>query len=422
MFISYVTENSYSFWQQNTLTAVAKRSCKERLIDATFEPFAGARNRLLKVMTIYGSNASGKSNLLHSLFDMINRITSDGYISNEGEAMSETPYFFDPDGAGFKKPTFHELTFQIEACQYRYGYMAANKIQKEWLYKSENGTRKEKILFLRNENGFEVNTLQGADELIQRKTRSDTLFLAVCSRFAVSEAESIVDYLAKCMYVVSPGRLQSTYTARMLEGHILDDKIKSFMIKIDPSIGDITVTKEEETSDKINPDGKISKRQIRKINIRPRMSDGTMFKGNVPFSAIASDGTQKAFCLAGPIFRALESGGAIFIDELSAKFHPHLSLAIIHLFNSKSSNPHNAQLIFTSHDTSLLGQKVKDPSTGKIEKLFRRDQICIVEKSNAMSNISRLSDKAHGFVRKDVSLEKAFLDNTFGGSEKICFL
>lgn len=44
---------------------------------------------------------------------------------------------------------------------------------------------------------------------------------------------------------------------------------------------------------------------------------------------------------------------------------------IVKLFNSKKSNPNNAQLIFTTHDVYVLSQK-----------LFRRDQIWFCEKNN----------------------------------------
>lgn len=420
MFISYTAGNSYSFWEASTLSALAKRSCKERLNESTFETQPGSTDRLLKVLTIYGSNASGKSNLFHSLFDMINRVTTDGYVTSNEDRLSETPFFLDPQGAGFKKPTLHELVFQIGPIRYRYGYEAADIVHKEWLYRADPN-KKERCLFERDSTTFTKCNLAGADNLIQQKTRKDALFLSVCSRFAVKEAEEIVFYLQENMYVVSPSRMLASRTARMLEERDLDNQIKSFMMQIDQGIGDLSVKVEDESEDKINADGKVMRRQRRVINMKPKMVDGSLYKRDIPFLAMASDGTKKAFCLAGPIFRALQIGGAIFIDELSAKFHPLLSLAIIQLFTSTETNPYNAQLIFTSHDASLLGQKIQGPNSIKPDKLFRRDQICIVEKHNAMSTISRLSDKKHGFVRKDASFDKSFLENEFGGAEKINF-
>ena len=88
-----------------------------------------------------------------------------------------------------------------------------------------------------------------------------------------------------------------------------------------------------------------------------------------PFRKNESEGTIKYFSLAYPIIDALDNGKRLIIDEFDSKMHPLLTCRIITLFNSKETNPKNAQLIFTTHDTNLLSANI-----------FRRDQIWFTQK------------------------------------------
>ena len=92
------------------------------------------------------------------------------------------------------------------------------------------------------------------------------------------------------------------------------------------------------------------------------------------FDYCESQGTQKLFELAGPLFEALHHGRLLVMDELDAKMHPLISQHIIRLFSNEKTNPHHAQLLFTTHDTNLLSSH-----------LLRRDQIWFTEKDKAES-------------------------------------
>jgi uncharacterized protein len=83
-----------------------------------------------------------------------------------------------------------------------------------------------------------------------------------------------------------------------------------------------------------------------------------------------SDGTKRLFNLAGPWLDVLENGYVLFFDELNLHLHPHLAHFLVELFHNPAINKKNAQLIFTTHDTSILGQDI-----------FRRDQIWFCDKN-----------------------------------------
>jgi AAA15 family ATPase/GTPase len=113
-------------------------------------------------------------------------------------------------------------------------------------------------------------------------------------------------------------------------------------------------------------------------------------------------GTQKLFALAGPLLDILENGKVLVIDELDRSLHPLLVRHIVKVFQDSDSNPNGAQLIFTTHDTSLL-----DPT------LLRRDQIWLTEKNSDQS--TELVPLSAFSVRKNEALERGYLGGRYGG-------
>lgn len=89
------------------------------------------------------------------------------------------------------------------------------------------------------------------------------------------------------------------------------------------------------------------------------------------------------------------------IDEMEARLHPLMTCAILKLFCSLETNPNRAQLIFTTHDTNLLSNK-----------LFRRDQIWFIEKDQQSS--SHLYSLAEIKVRNDASFESDYIEGRYG--------
>ena len=122
---------------------------------------------------------------------------------------------------------------------------------------------------------------------------------------------------------------------------------------------------------------------------------------------IPQDLPMELFDLSGPIFETLYSGSVLVIDELDAKMHPLISQYIIELFNNPETNPKNAQLIFTTHDTHLLSQKI-----------LRRDQIWFTEKdSKEQTDLYSLIDIVlpdGTKPRNDANYEKNYIAGRYG--------
>jgi AAA15 family ATPase/GTPase len=107
------------------------------------------------------------------------------------------------------------------------------------------------------------------------------------------------------------------------------------------------------------------------------------------------------FALAVPILDTLKNGEVLVVDELDARFHPLMTRTIIDLFNSNDTNPHNAQLIFMTHDTNLLNKIV-----------FRRDQIWFLEKNK--EGVSDLYSLVEFKVDKNSDFENDYIKGKYG--------
>ena len=114
-----------------------------------------------------------------------------------------------------------------------------------------------------------------------------------------------------------------------------------------------------------------------------------------------SAGTQALMQLLGPVFNRLQDGGVLIIDELNVALHPLVSRELIGLFSNPQTNLGKAQLIFSTHDTSIL-------TSG----LLRRDQIWFAEKdkSGATSVYPLSSIK----VRTTDNWERGYITGRFG--------
>ena len=115
-----------------------------------------------------------------------------------------------------------------------------------------------------------------------------------------------------------------------------------------------------------------------------------------------SAGTQLFFSLSGPLLDLLERGRLLIVDELDSSLHPLLVQRIVDLFQSPETNPKGAQLVFTTHDVSLLDSQK-----------MRRDQVWFTEKDN--DQVSHLFPLLDFSPRKGEALEKNYLGGRYGG-------
>lgn len=389
MIIQFSFENFLSFKEQATLSLVAS-ALKENqsLVDDIVFDLNGTNISLLKSAVIYGANASGKSNIIKALnffkWYVIN--SSKGVQSSERIEVESFRLSKETD----KEPSFFEAIFADENIQYRYGFeLDANRVYREWLFQKINKRKSKEVeLFFRNGEDYSIHQkfLIGRELVTKKMVRENALLLSVAAQFNESVAVDIIKWLSDTT-IVTKGNDESIWeqATKQIDNPKMRERIVSFAQFADFGISDVRKVDNTLTSSHIQYD-----EQGNSVN-----------NITFPFLKSESEGTIKYFMLAYPIIDALDNGKRLIIDEFDSKMHPLLTSKIISLFNSSKTNPKNAQLIFTTHDTNLLNAG-----------LFRRDQIWFTQKDfyGATELYSLLEYK----VRNNAPYEKEYLMGKYG--------
>lgn len=396
MLIEFTVGNYRSFRDKKTFTMVATAE-KEHEYENVFE--CGKLN-LLKSAGIYGPNSSGKSNFINALSKMKDLIINSQKESQAGQPINIEPFLLNPRTEA--EPSYFEIVFYSKYAQkrYRYGFEANRKgIISEWLfYTPDKPYGREVFLFEREGDRFDIgNQLKAEANGLGSRTRPNALFLSVLAQFNSKTAIDVMGWFLRLAILSGINDIAlGQFTAEALfdgKKSILDF-IKQFDLgfdRIDVSKEDIPKSKKDAflnllhlLPDEIRNDVNLSS-SVTKVNTsHKRYNDNGQDVGETYFDMEIheSDGTQRIFALAWPLLDVLNSGMVLVIDELEARLHEKLIKRIIQLFNSRFPNRKNAQLIFATHNLSILSSE-----------FFRRDQIYLVEKDKyGASDLFSLSD------------------------------
>ncbi|MEH2463336.1 AAA family ATPase [Nostoc sp.] len=411
MLIEFSVGNYRSFKEQVTFSMVAANLvAKDKKLDENNVFEVDNDLKLLKSAAIYGANASGKSNLATALNFMKWFMINSSRETQSTEKIDVEQFKLSTETEG--KPSFFEIVFLMNGKRYRYGFEATiDKVVSEWLFYVPK--LKETKLFERKLDKISVSKTYKADG-IQQKTRRNALFLSVSAQFNVHIAEKILDWLTNKVALISTlnDRGYRGYTLSCLMDNENKDEIFQLLKKLDLGFSDVTVEESEITADSLpkglpdelknlilNGKGKLSSVQTIHQKFDGKGSPVSIEIFNLDEQE--SEGTKKVFALAGPLVDTLKNGKVLIIDEFDARIHPLISRAIVELFNSKETNPDNAQLIFMTHDTNLLNNK-----------LFRRDQVWFTEKNRY--GITDLYSLAEYNISNDASFESDYIQGRYG--------
>ncbi|MCP4138603.1 MAG: ATP-binding protein [bacterium] len=397
MFIEFNVNNYKSFRDLTTFSMVASTPIKEfgdeNIFLARFpESQRAGELPLLKSAAVYGANASGKSNLLKAIAFMKLFVINS---SKNTQAFEEIPVSrFMLNDKNELEPSLFEIIFIHEDVRYRYGFeIDVSEVHNEWLFYSPKG--KEAKLFVREKNNIELGSYFKEGKGLIDKTRDNALFLSVAAQFNGEISTKIMNWFLDLNIISGlddAGYLD--YTLARTDDPIFRDALFELLKIADLGIYGIVLQKNEAPNDESQDNILLSLHQ--------KYDKKNKKRGDVAFNFdVESKGTQKIFAMAGPILDTLEEGKILFVDELDARFHPLMTKFIIQLFNSKEYNPNNAQLIFATHDTNLLSNK-----------LFRRDQLWFTEKDRyGATDLYSLSDYK---VRADASFAKDYILGKYG--------
>ena len=178
--------------------------------------------------------------------------------------------------------------------------------------------------------------------------------------------------------------------------------MRDFLASADISISDVLSVPRQGFHQNImfGPEGTQVTREEREI-LTPQFVHNTEH-GSASFELHEeSQGTQRLYALAAPVLDVLKNGRLLIVDELDSSLHPLLVRRLVRMFHQPELNPHGAQLLFTTHDTSLLDRT-----------LFRRDQIWFTEKDRDQA--TRLYPLTDFSPRESEAWEKGYLIGRYG--------
>ncbi len=407
MLIQFSVKNFRSFQDRQTLSLMRAKG-GELMTSNTFGAPGGIS--LLRSAVMYGPNAGGKTNFMKALRAMQETVLGSARESQTGDSLPMTPFRLSQ--AARKKPCEFEAIFIADGVRYQYGFAATeDRIVEEWLLAFPKG-RSQHWLSRRwnaadNKHEWQIgSSLTGTKQLWRNSTRDNALFLSTAVQLNSEQLRPIYTWFSKTLRMANIQGWSPKFSASLCEkdgrekAHIMD-----YLRAADVGVEDIDVEKKQFDDVELPDDMPDQVREEMKGRTFARITTSHVDAegGIVNFDlSDESHGTEKIFALSGPWIDSLNNGYVVFIDELNVGLHPYLTRFLVQLFNSSAYNPNNAQLVFTTHETSILTQD-----------LFRRDQVWFCEKENDhASKMIPLTDFSPRKGREN--LEQAYLSGRYG--------
>lgn len=412
MLIDFTVENYRSIKEPVTLSAIAQSRGSVRVMDGTsrrrvkpdneIAPAYSAEGRdfeLLPVLGIFGANASGKSNVVRALDDLL-RFMAFGANRERESLRGFVPFRL--NRSTINAPTRFELRVALDDFVYTYRLsLDRSRILSEHLEHIPPAPLRTRLLFHREwqssvgkyvwKNGADFG---GPHTQLQALIKEhQPLISLLVDNLDVEVIQMLTTWLGTRPVGISLGveDIDQEFAAKLChEKPMFRNQVLDLVRRFDTGISDIDVRASGFEQDK-------SDDQEYRVIVSHDTADGRILWSLEEESI----GTQRLFGLAYRILEALEWNTPLIVDELGSNIHPNITRSIVRLFQKPQTNPGCAQLIFTSHDNTL-----------QRGNLLRRDQIWFTQKRpDGSTELYPLSDFK---VRNDLAIDKAYLDGRFG--------
>ncbi len=415
MLVQFSVANFKSIKDPQTLSLVAskgKEVADNQTLDASHSG-GGSGIKLLPSAAIYGANAAGKSNLLEALNVMRVIIQESAQQQHRGDFLPVKSFKLNPTTRN--APVEFEVIFIAEGVRYQYGFSATrDRIVEEWLLaypknRPQDWLSREWDEKKKKHQWHLGASLVGEKKLWQKSTRDNALFLSTAIQLNSQQLEPVFDWFNETICMVGIAGWNPNFSASFCDTKDNKEKVLEYLQAADLDIDNIQVEKVASEQDKIS---EALPKPLREDVIKD-LEGKNSYKTQTVHQDIdgepvvfnleeESTGTQKLFSLAAPWIDVLAKGRVLFVDEMNNSMHPKLVEHLVNLFNNKKTNPNNAQLIFTTHETSILNQKT-----------LRRDQIWFCEKDKLQTTqVYPLSDFRPRTGREN--LEQMYLSGRYG--------
>jgi len=427
--INFTVDYFRSFGVEQTLNMVATalRDHPGHCVE-----ISGTEKSVLRVGVIYGANASGKSNLVKAVLFaqqiILGRTTLKGLAQNRFRFVKK------------EKPASFEFRFLSSGQVFVYGFTTTEEaIVEEWLDATSVSGREVNVFTRRMQDidigrlrSFGVNgaTPQRALRALKELgVRNDQLLLNKIVELPDQRRgellSRVVWWFAKCLSVVPA---ESPY-APLMDMIDADDNFRrfcgAFLRNVGTGIDDLSIEKARIEADKVPKplldhlqssggsnvalllggpgialelDADEPNKIVRRLlNARHQVNSEDY---SISFQE-ESDGIKRCLNLLPALYHLKRQSRVFVVDEIDRSLHPLLCHALLKLFLDACPG-HSQQMIVTTHETHLLDLD-----------LLRRDEVWFLEKDRQQQ--SHLSSLADWNARKDLRIEKGYLQGRFGG-------
>ncbi|MFF3953755.1 ATP/GTP-binding protein [Streptomyces sp. NPDC001890] len=404
MLLRFRVANHRSIRDECELSLIGSESGESRA-RATGLSHEGRDVSALPVLGVFGANAAGKSNLLSALREMRAAVRTSFADWAKTPGVPRKPFKLDRESAEETSLYEVDLTLGRSRTRFTYGFeLSDERVEAEWLHAYPNGKRE--IWFDREagrpeaEGGefvFEGDGFKGRRDDLVALTRSDALFLSTGATLNDPQLSALHRWFLDNLWLVTPGadvEHRTRWTQELIEQNVKDgyrERVMNLLAAADLGITGMDVDPETGA-----------------VRLRHRTADGD--ETPLDFLTEESFGTHAWFAFLGPMLTVLDKGAVLLVDELDSSLHPTLAAEVVRIFQDPKANPRNAQLIFTTHDATLLGSEVLDRPLG-------RDQVWITIKSR--SGATELYPVTAAHPKDGENLERGYLRGRYGGVPRV---
>lgn len=402
MFLEFRVRNFRSFREEAVLSmaASADTSMMETHTSATgLEKIP----RVVNSAAVFGANASGKSNFVKAIAYAKSMVTTSTQIAPDKES-NLAPFRMRDDHSAF--PTMFEFTFVIRGTRYQYGFeVTRTEVHAEWLLVYEKS--KPQVWFSRSreksgEHKFTFSDyFMGSKKLWESATRKEVLFLTTAIQLNNGQLKELYQAIGDVVVFEHGSRIGHDYSAGFIELPHNLQRITKLLNAADTGISAVSTETRAGKSVKWNLESNETEFSDAELKIPHfgHAANGQTYDFELGEESM---GTQTYFGLLGPLLNILDEGQMLVIDELDSSLHPLLVQEIVGMFHDPTMNKNGAQLLFTTHDVTLMDS----------ERL-RRDQIWLTEKDRGQ--VSHLFPLLDFSPRKGEALERNYMGGRYGG-------
>ncbi|WP_419917880.1 AAA family ATPase [Candidatus Poriferisocius sp.] len=416
--LSFRAANVRSFRDDLELSLLATKMGEKRYSRSVPWQQKGSSRGVLAVAGIFGANGSGKSNLLKAMNDMRRHVLLSFRSGNPTGGMPRQPFLLDPDLRS--QPSRYEVDVVVGGVRHEYGFIIDDQeVLEEWAYWYPKG--RAALIFRRERDQVETGAIERQKtRAVQEVLRPNALLLSTAASAKHVTLLRLHQWFEQnLLFADAHSRAwRQALTTKMLNNDGHRQRILDLLRAADLGITD---ARKHELNPVVQERLRRAARILYGIEEEPDGDDEPTFEeldirlvhraaGGHTMELPAGDeslGTRVWFGLIGPVVQALESGSVLCTDELDASLHPALVAELVRLFQDPETNPQHAQLMFNSHDPTLLGNTVDD-------RLMGRDQVWFTEKVNEGS--TRLYPLTDLEPRKQEAIGKRYLEGRYGAT------